>query len=298
MTLDTATIAHLPLEDIDTSLSSLRLNRPVELDKMRRSLERLGQLHPVLVRVDENTHELLDGFKRYYGAEHLGWSTLQAIIVEMPIIRGKALMLSYNRKTRSLLDYDEALILHNLKVEHLLDQVAISRLTGYSRSWVCRRLALVEKLCEQARQALRMGSISNSQARSIVKLPRGNQAEIMQLIITHHITSKDAGVLVERYLSSTSADQQQYILSNPLQAIAQSRKKQEIYDARLTHHGNRLLKTMELLMIQQHIFISQMSHPLTGKLTQTEKDLLDPKLDRLEKIAQKTVSVFKNTMPV
>ena len=67
-------------------------------------------------------------------------------ILDVPLMEGKAMMLSYNKSGRSLMDYDEALVVCSLKKDHLLDQSAISHLIGYSRSWVCRRLALVEKL--------------------------------------------------------------------------------------------------------------------------------------------------------
>jgi len=103
---------------------------------------------------------------------------------------GKAAMLSYNRSGRSLLDYDEAMVIYNLKQVHLLDQFTISRLTGYSRSWVCRRLALIEKLDPALQDALRMGLITNSQARAMVRLPRGNQEEVMHCITEWHLTSR------------------------------------------------------------------------------------------------------------
>ena len=159
------------LEHMDLSLSSLRIVRPRDLDKMQESLHRSGQLNPVIVRKHEALFQVLDGFKRWHSAERLGWECLQAMVLDVPIARGKALMLSYNRVTRSLFDYDEALVVHSLSKEYIMDQAGISRLTGYSRSWVCRRLALIDKLSAGVRDQFRMGVISNSHARSVVKLP-------------------------------------------------------------------------------------------------------------------------------
>jgi len=55
----------LKLEDLDISLSCLRITRPVELERMQASLDRIGQLSPVIVRKEANNYQLLDGFKRY-----------------------------------------------------------------------------------------------------------------------------------------------------------------------------------------------------------------------------------------
>lgn len=294
MSVAAPTIEDLPVEQIDTGLCSLRLTRPGEVDKMRRAMESVGQLTPVMVRYEQNTYQLLDGFKRYYAAEKLGWPTLQALIVEMSVSRGKAMILRYNRETRRLGDYDQALIVYSLKHQDLLDQGAIARLTGYSRSWVCRRLALIERLCEQVRQALRLGSITPSQARCLVKLPRGNQAAFLKVIMAHHMSSRAASILVEQYLRSKTDAEQRRILSEPMQAIEQAgRAGDDIHDTRLGHHGNRLLKAMEHLALQQNIFITQAGHRLTSQLTRSEKDLLDIRMARLEQGARKTLTIIQ-----
>ena len=273
----------IKLEELDTTLLTLRITRPKDLTRVRQSLERSGQLNPIVVRPLDEQFQILDGFKRYAVAGDLGWDSLEARVLDISLPEGKAAMLSYNRNGRSMLDYDEAMVIHSLKQEHLLDQAAISRLTGYSRSWVCRRLALIEKLDPALQDALRMGVITNSQARSLVRLPRGNQQEVMHCITEWHLTSRDSAVLVEKYLSSGSRKEQQYVLTHPMEVIEQTGSGQEIFDIRLSHHGNRLLKSVELLHIQQNIFISLCGQHMTGQLSETETWILEEKIDRLKK---------------
>ena len=122
----------IKLEDLDTTLLSLRITRPKDLARVRQSLERSGQLNPIMIRPVDERFQILDGFKRYAVAQDLEWGSLEARILEVSLPEGKAAMLSYNRSGRSLLDYDEAMVIHSLKQDHLLDQAAISRLTGYS----------------------------------------------------------------------------------------------------------------------------------------------------------------------
>ena len=284
----------LLIEDLDTTLSTLRITRPGDLSRMRGSLERSGQLNPIVVRSTDTGFQILDGFKRVFVAGDLGWEELDARILDIPLPEGKAVMLSYNRIGRSLLDYDEALVVYSLKAEHLLDQVAISRLTGYSRSWVCRRLALIEKLDPVLQDALRMGVITNSQARALVRLPRGNQQEVMRCITGWHLTSRDSALLVEKYLGARSDKEQQYVLTHPVEVIEQSDSQEEIFDIRLSQHGNRLLKSIEHLLTKQNIFIGLFPQHLTGKLSDLETAILDEKIKRLKKGAVTIQSIIND----
>jgi ParB/RepB/Spo0J family partition protein len=273
----------IKLDQMDTTLSGLRITRPGDIEKMCRRLNQSGQLNPVIVRQVETGYQILDGFKRFFSAQRLGWEYLDAGIVDVPLVNGKAMMLSYNRSGRSLLDYDEALVVFSLKKDHLLDQSAISHLTGYSRSWVCRRLALVEKLDPVVQDSLRMGVITNSHARAIVRLPRGNQGEMMRCIADNQLTSRDTLVLVDKFLESPHRKDQQYILSHPVEIIEKSVSRDEIYDIRLGHYGNRLLKSIELLYLQQNIFIGLCTGHMSGKLSDAETEILDGKMEKLKK---------------
>lgn len=282
----------LKLDQMDTTLSGLRITRPVEIEKMCRRLNQSGQLNPVIVRQAENSYQILDGFKRYFAAQRLGWEYLDAGVVDVPLADGKAMMLSYNRSGRSLLDYDEALVVFSLKKDHLLDQSSISRLTGYSRSWVCRRLALVEKLDPVVQDSLRMGVITNSHARAIVRLPRGNQGEILRCVTENHLTSRDTHLLTEKFLESPHRKDQQYILSHAVEVIEKSVSQVEIYDVRLSRYGNRLLKSIELLYQQQNIFIGLCTGHMSSKLGETETGILDGKMEKLKKGALSVSSII------
>jgi len=284
----------LKLEDLDISLSCLRIIQPVALERMYQSLHRIGQLNPIVVRKENTNYQILDGFKRYFSAERIGWPCLDARVLEISITHGKAMILNYNRTKGSLLDYDEALIVYSLKKDHLMDQGSISQLTGYSRSWVCRRLALIEKLASCVQEELRMGMISNSQARAIVKLPRGNQEDIMREIITHGITSRDCSVLVEKFLQSNSKSEQEYIINHPVEIIEQFRYKDEIYDRGINGYGKGLFKSIERLLTQQSIFITQFSHCQAEELKEIELSMLPGKLERIKKNTDSILSLINN----
>ena len=58
----------------------------------------------------------------------------------------------------------------------------MAELLGRHKSWVCRRLALIERLGTEAREELRVRLLSPSAARQMVRLPEGNQAAVLQVV--------------------------------------------------------------------------------------------------------------------
>jgi hypothetical protein len=60
-----------------------------------------------------------------------------------------------------------------------MSQMEVAELLGRHKSWVCRRLALIERLGMKARDDLRVGLLSPTAARQIVRLQQGNQAEVL-----------------------------------------------------------------------------------------------------------------------
>lgn len=273
-----AKISSIGIEKIDTRYSSMRLIAPSQVEHMACSMKKSGQLQPVIIRQESQEYELIDGFKRYYAAQKLGLTELEARILDVPPIVGKVMILSYNKTTGSLVDYEEGLVIQNLKEEHLLSQKEISELLDHSTTWVCRRLALVEKLEPSVQDALRMGQITSGHARELVKLPRGNQQKFTSCVIANNLTTTQTSKLIAVYLESGTKEELNWILSDPLKAIESPGVQKDIYDCRLGTHGNRLLKTMELFINQSHIFIGQYTSYQTGQLNTAENSILEPKL--------------------
>ena len=69
----------LPLEWIDERLHRYRLAQPKVEKRMAESLERYGQVSPVVICLQEEEYVLIDGFKRLTAAKRLkGMTSLQA----------------------------------------------------------------------------------------------------------------------------------------------------------------------------------------------------------------------------
>ena len=114
---------------------------------MEKSIRQYGQMQPVMCVAQGDGFELIDGFKRLRAMQKLGRTTLSAqIAVEKPARVCKTLIVQLNQRSLSINELEEALVIASLHREENLKQVEIAVLFGRDKSWVCRRLALVEKL--------------------------------------------------------------------------------------------------------------------------------------------------------
>jgi ParB family chromosome partitioning protein len=171
------TIEDIPLAEFDLSLSGMRIMNPTRIRQVEKSMRLHGQLQPVIACVHEQGTLLIDGLKRLFAAETCGIKTLQCRLLEVDLAQAKVLLLSYNRPHQSMDAWEEALVLHDLLTTHGLDQRALAGMTGYSRSWISRRLSLIERMDPDLSSEIMLGTITSSHARELIKLPRGNQSE-------------------------------------------------------------------------------------------------------------------------
>lgn len=114
--------------DIGQGFSRFRLTTPGQVQAMQRSRESVGQLHPLVVRIQGPRVQLLDGFKRFYAACSLKWESLQCQGVEVDDQTAKVMILAYNGQGSSLVDFEQAQVVYSLKKEHLLTR---KRLPGW-----------------------------------------------------------------------------------------------------------------------------------------------------------------------
>ena len=105
--------------------------------------------------------------------------------------QAKAAIYGLNQTGRRTQEWEEAWIVHALVREDGMTQVEVAELLGRHKSWVCRRLALVEKLADDAREDLRLGLLSATAARSLVRLPAGNQVDVLATLHRDELTAAE-----------------------------------------------------------------------------------------------------------
>jgi ParB/RepB/Spo0J family partition protein len=271
-------IEEIPLSEFDLSLSEMRITNMDRILQVEKSMLVHGQLQAVVARVYPGGIQLIDGFKRLYAAEDLMMETLQCHLLEVDLSQAKVLLLSYNRPHQSMEVCEEALVLQDLQKTHEMDQRHLARLTGYSCSWVSRRLALVDKMNEEVSAQIRMGTLTSSHARALLKLPRGNQGEVARVITGYHLTSRQSEALAAAFLMAKDEDGQRDILAHPEKVIGRTAPdvEEEIYDTRLSGYGNELMLSIcDALNGLEHL-LPLLEDKRQGMLNESEKVIITP----------------------
>ena len=123
------------VSEIGERFGAMRLADPGSRRLMVRSIEKYGQLSPVVVGPRENgKYELVDGFKRLYACRELGHKHIQARVLGAGPRGLKAAVIQLNWAHKSIGDLEEALVLQSLYREDGLRQHEIGVLLGRHKS--------------------------------------------------------------------------------------------------------------------------------------------------------------------
>lgn len=225
---------------------------------------------------------------------------LQCCLLEIDLTQAKVLLLSYNRPHQSMEAWEEALVLQDLLKTHSLNQHSLAQLIGYSRSWVSRRLSLIGKMDEDVSSEIMMGTLTSSHARALIKLPRGNQGKVARAITNFALTSRQSDKLVEAFLKAKDENQQRYILTHPEQILRNdlSDSEEEVYDVRLSSHGNDLMQGAGYVIQAVEIMRSRLDDQRMGMLSETERVIITPCLQQVMQYCKKlTTSITHLQIP-
>lgn len=278
-------IKEIQIGDFDLSLGQMRITNMSRILQVEKSMRLHGQLQPVVARIHEGGIQLIDGFKRVYACENLLIESLQCLLLEIDEDQAKILLLSYNWSSRSLESYEEALVLQDLLENHDMDQRHLSRLTGKSTSWVSRRLSLIGKLDDELAADIRMGVLTSSHARTLMRLPRGNQVAVARVIRTYGLTSRQSEQLVDAYLSAEDEQSQQLLLKAPERALYKVNVKEpfvEMYDPRLSGYGNEIATSMRKVVAGMQDLLKLLDESRVGVLQQSEQMILFPAVELIQ----------------
>jgi ParB/RepB/Spo0J family partition protein len=200
------------ISNLGERLAALRLCEPTAVQAMQQSLTRYGQLTAIVLFAHEGKLEIIDGFKRLQAARRLGWSTLsacqQAVDAEQAITQIAAL-----HAGRGLTELEEGFIIRALYREHGLSQPAIAQRLARHKSWVCRRLLLVEALDAEVQARVRLGLLAPRAAVALTALPRGNQLAASDVVVRRGLTVRQTELLAGQLLSTDGQEAHTVLLA-------------------------------------------------------------------------------------
>ncbi len=281
-------LLELKPEEIGEHYGRYRLHVPEAERAMAKSLERYGQLSPVVVCRREGRYELVDGFKRLSAARRLAQiQHLSARLMEADERSVKAAIYGLNRAGGRTRELEEAWIIHALVREDGMSQVEVAELLGKHKSWVCRRLALLERLGSQARDELRVGLLSPTTARQVVRLPQGNHGEVLDAVRREALSGAEVKGVVDLWLGCAERSQQEYLLAHPREALSQAKGVAipAVRDPRLSEAGNHVWKRIGLLLDVLGRMEVWLAHHGRAGLTPEDRAVLAPRFERLSRDA-------------
>jgi ParB/RepB/Spo0J family partition protein len=282
---DDVEVRPLPVEVLGERYRRYRLADPAAEEAMARSLRRYGQLSPVVVCLRDDVPELIDGFKRRMAAPLAGMRTLSARVVQIDERVAKASIYGLNCTARSTSEVEEAWIVHALVREDGLSQVETAALLGKHKSWVNRRLAMLERLCSEAKEELRLGLLSPSLARQLIRLPAGNQAAVLMATRREALTAEEVEGVVT-LLRGATPEQEQAILGKPREALADAEGVPgPVRDPRLSPAGNRVARQLSFLLEALARMENWLRFPGLNQLGRNDRAVLEPRFERLRRDA-------------
>jgi len=214
-----ADVREVELATLGEQLAVLRLCEPCALEAMRRSLEQHGQLTAVTLFVRDEQIEIIDGFKRVRAARALGWTTLLGRVDDVGAVDAK-LRLRELHGGRGLTELEEAWLVRSLYRDDRLSQPEIARRMDRHKSWVWRRLMLVESLAPIVQADVRLGLIAPRAAVAVSRLPRGNQQAASAVVVRRGLTVRQTELLVEEALGHGEPAAREALLARRLDVPA------------------------------------------------------------------------------
>ena len=264
-----------------------RLADPPAEAAMAGSLRRWGQLSAVVACVRDERLELLDGFKRWTAARQVvGLTTLSVRVLEVDERTAKAAILGLNRGQHPARELEEAWIVQALVRDDGLTQVEAAHLLGQHKSWVCRRLALLERLSAEVKEDLRLGLVGPALARQLTRLPAGNepvgnQQAVLALTRRQALTAQEVSGVID-LLQGASPEQAAFVLEKPREALAQARGlPTALREPRLSRAGNWLARHLTQALEALGRMESWLRTPGERELTERDRQIVQPLLERL-----------------
>ena len=231
-------IHYFALELFDERYACYRLAGREAEAEMVASMRQFGQMSPVVCCLREERPRMIDGFRRLWAGRRIQEiRELSTRLIEVDDRQAKAAILRLNQSGRRIHVLEEAWLAYALVREDGLSQSEVAELLGKHKSWVCRRLALLERLAEEARQDLQLGLLSPYAARQLIRLPCGNQKECLECVRRESLTAGEVREVVDLLLASSTREQKEYVLAKPREALAAAGRPAAFVGSAVEHGG-------------------------------------------------------------
>jgi len=202
---------------LDLRYAHTRIKNAAALAKMSNSITRYGQIVPALAVPENNKFILIDGYLRLKALKACGHDCIKLQVIEENEADSLFVMLAKNND-RQWEVIEQAALIQELHSRFTYSFGEIARRLGRDKSWVKRRLDLVDSLPEEIKQAVMTGKLSTwSASHVLVPLSRVNEKDACQLtknLLRDPLSTRELARLYEHYKKSNRVVRDR-IIANP-----------------------------------------------------------------------------------
>ncbi len=191
-------IVQVAIEDIIPNRFQPRLAFDEEgLKELSESIRQHGIIQPLVLRRLGDKYEIIAGERRYKAATMAGLRVVPAIISNIDDNKSAEIALVENIQRRNLTPIEEAKSYRNLLDRGYMSQEQLAEKMGVSQSSIANKLRLLN-LAPEVQDALLTSKISERHARSLLSLPKEDQAEWLKKIISKRLTVRQLDIEIKK----------------------------------------------------------------------------------------------------
>lgn len=171
------------------------------------SIKENGLLEPILVHPKEDgQYCIISGHYRIRAVRRLKHQKILCRVCHFDQRTAMLIYCTQSLLTRAPSAIEEAYMMAALLKEGF-NMSKVGDLWGKSKSWVSRRIKLLNDLDPQLKGELGQGNLRPRLAQELTRLPRGNeQARVLALIRQYHLNKATTAQLVDWWLSATETE--------------------------------------------------------------------------------------------
>lgn len=206
----------LELHQLELRYERLRKHHPAHERQLLASLAEIGQQLPIVVVHQATRYIVIDGYKRVRALRRLSRDTVRGTRWEIGEV--EALLLERRLRCAAEDPFDQSWLLAELQERFGLSLEELARRFERSKSWVSRRLGLIQTLPASIHEQVRAGRLpAHAAMKYLLPLARANARAAIQLsaaITPLKLTSREVGALYAGWRSGT-ARTRELILAHP-----------------------------------------------------------------------------------
>jgi len=194
-------ISSIEFEEIFLPGNTLRTGLG-DVKELADSIDKLGLLHPIVLRPIKVGFELVAGNRRFKACRRLGWSHIPCIVVDLNDKEAFEVALTENVQRKTLNPVEEANAFKRYVTDFGWGGVTdLAVQIGKSPQYVCQRLKLLS-LPSDILGKLEKGSVTPSLLREITGLEDDVQRSIVEMAVTRNFSSRRVGRLAKKLRNS------------------------------------------------------------------------------------------------